>query len=312
MTLKKSTRIEEFHVIMDESLLQNLSEATTNGTRISVANGFEEKTWKHSAFDSFIWDNIAETALSAMERENLSSRPMTAIKKAAKNLRITDGDETGGEIGEIILYGILKKHFNALPITPKIYYKQNANDFAKGADSVHIVVHENGEFSLWLGEAKFYNELTTDRLDRIVKSVKDLLSTKKLRKEFNITTSLQDLDKVAPNAEIASQIRDKIGDGVEIDEIKEILNIPIFILHECSITKSSERITEEYKSKIIEYHTKITRAYLDRQKKACGALDLYSKIRFHIILFPVPEKDAIVTRFVAEANHLRGEQNGIV
>lgn len=312
MTEKMPTRIEDFHVIIDESLLQHFATAATDGSRLSVANGFEEKTWKHNAFDAFVWDNIAETALSALERENLASRPMSAIKKAAKNLRITDGDEKGGEIGEIVLYGILKKYYNALPITPKIYYKQNANDYAKGADSVHIVIHDDGEFSLWLGEAKFYNELNADRLDRIVKSVKDLLSTKKLRKEFNITTSLQDLDKVAPNSIIAAKIREKIGDGIEIDEIKDILNVPIFILHECDETKTAERINDEYKTKIAEYHAKITRDYLARQKKACGALDLYHKIKFHIILFPVPDKDAIVSRFIAEATHLRGEKNGTV
>ena len=50
----------------------------------------------------------------------------------------------------------MKNHYKALSAIPKIFYKQNDNDNAKGSDSVHIVIDPNGGFQLWLGEAKFY------------------------------------------------------------------------------------------------------------------------------------------------------------
>lgn len=126
---------------------------------VCMVNGFEDGKWMLETFLEYIWDNIAETALSAEERIALGKRPSTLLKRSAKNLRITDKDTSGGEIAEILLYSIMRNFYGALPVVPKIFYKQNANDFAKGADSVHVVLEPDGSFSLWLGEAKFYSSL---------------------------------------------------------------------------------------------------------------------------------------------------------
>lgn len=150
---------------------------------LCMVNDFEDGKWNVEAFHDFIWDNIAQTALNKEEREALGGRPSTLLKRAAKNLRITDNDVSGGEIAEILLYSIMKHHYNALPVVPKIYYKQNANDFAKGADSVHIVIEDEENFSFWLGEAKFYNKLENARLDKVVESVHDTLTSDKIKKE---------------------------------------------------------------------------------------------------------------------------------
>ena len=73
----------------------------------------------------------------------------TAIPDAFKNLRLVDRDNgQGSVIAEIVLYGIMRYHYEALPVVPKIFYKQNANDNAKGADSVHIILDDKGNFTL--------------------------------------------------------------------------------------------------------------------------------------------------------------------
>ena len=51
-------------------------------------------------------------------------------------------DTEGSELAEILLYGIMHHHYKALPVVPKIFNKQNSNDNAKGADSVHIVLEK--------------------------------------------------------------------------------------------------------------------------------------------------------------------------
>lgn len=66
----------------------------------------------------------------------------------------------------------MKDHYSALPIVPKIFYKQNKKDEAKGSDSVHIVIESRDSFSLWFGESKFYNSIENARLDKIISSVK--------------------------------------------------------------------------------------------------------------------------------------------
>jgi len=44
-------------------------------------------------------------------------------------------------------------------------------DNAKGIDSVHIILKNNNDFSIWLGEAKFYNNIKNNCLNEIVESI---------------------------------------------------------------------------------------------------------------------------------------------
>lgn len=114
----------------------------------------------------------------------LADQSHTSLVAAAQNLRLTDSDDIGqgSEIAEVFLYGLMKHHFGALPVVPKIFYKQNVQDNAKGADSVHIVVNGD-DFTLWFGEAKFYNSIDDGRLDSVVASVVASLQTNKLKKK---------------------------------------------------------------------------------------------------------------------------------
>lgn len=137
---------------------------------------------------------MIETALSAEEKASLLDNSYIRLEKSAQNLRLLENEEAGGEIGEVLLYGVMKKYYGALPIVPKIFYKQNKNDYAKGADSVHIVLDSNNKYTLWFGEAKFYNSLETGRLNSIIDSVANMLETDKIRKELNIVTNIKDLE----------------------------------------------------------------------------------------------------------------------
>jgi hypothetical protein len=52
---------------------------------LSMTNDFENGDWRYSKFQSFIWDNIAETALSYRERESLISKGHSSLVESAKN-----------------------------------------------------------------------------------------------------------------------------------------------------------------------------------------------------------------------------------
>ncbi len=227
---KTFTRFENskvaFDVVVDDLFINIPDLALTHGSQkkaiLSLVNSFESGGWRTSKFEAFIWDNIKETALSASERESLIGEEHSSLQKSASNLRFTHNDEynNGGEIGEILLYGIMKKYYNALPIVPKVFYKQSSGDFAKGADSVHLVIDDENQFSFWLGEAKFYKSLESSMIDKCVNSVKNLLQKDKLRKEFNIVTSLTELDNLVSNKTLVKEIKEHLGDGVSLDEIK--------------------------------------------------------------------------------------------
>src|SRR5262245_50837674 len=116
-----------------------------NKSTVVFVNSFQDKLWRKENFLDFIWNNIAETALSSTEREALVDKHKSVLSAAAKKLRLTDAAKDpgrGSEIAEILLYAVMKHHYHALSVVPKIFYKQNVNDYAKGADSVHIVASD--------------------------------------------------------------------------------------------------------------------------------------------------------------------------
>nr|WP_237731771.1 DUF1837 domain-containing protein [Bathymodiolus thermophilus thioautotrophic gill symbiont] len=130
---------------------------------------------------------MAETALSKSERDALINNPNTILTDSAKKLRISDDSGKGSELCEILLYGIMKDYYTALSVVPKIFYKQNVNDNAKGADSVHIVIDNNEQdFSLWFGEAKFYQNID-GAINSAINSVDGFLrNDEQIRKENSI------------------------------------------------------------------------------------------------------------------------------
>lgn len=295
-----------FSVINQDDALMPIE----NKRVLSIINDFEDGSWRYDKFQKFIWNNIKETALSYKERQALVDEGEDSVlTEAAKNLRLIDDKEDageGGEIAEILLYGIMKNYYKALPVIPKIFYKQNTQDFAKGADSVHIVVEDETTFSLWLGESKFYNSIENARFDKIVDSVNNSISKGKLKKENSIITNVSDLNDLPEISDsLRKDIKSALDRNVSIDEIKPILNIPILLLHECGITKAATHLTNEYIEEIKNYHKDRATQYFKKQIAKCSGVDKYSEIKFHIILFPVPEKKKIVDKFTQKANVYR-------
>jgi hypothetical protein len=303
-----------FEIILDDIFsvltLDSSLEPIDNKNVLSIINGFEDGQWRFDNFHKFVWNNIKETALSYKERQALIVEGEDSIlTEAAKNLRLAESEDDigrGSEIAEIVLYGIMKNHYKALPIVPKIFYKQNTQDNAKGSDSVHIVLEGDDKFTLWLGESKFYSTIENARLSKIIGSVKDSLSLKKLKKENSIITNVSDLNDFKEiSDEQRKRIKEILSQSETIDKIKPILNIPILLLHECKITKGCTHLSDEYVQEIKNYHRDRATQYFKKQIVECSDVDMYSEIKFHIILFPVPEKEIIVDKFIKKADVYR-------
>lgn len=278
---------------------------------LSLTNSFENGDWRYSKFQSFIWDNIAETALSYRERESLIDKAYNKIVESAKKLRLTDleKDQTGqgSELAEIILYGIMKHHYKALPVVPKIFYKQNVQDNAKGSDSVHIVLEGDNDFSLWLGEAKFYNSIEDDRLGTIITSIENSLKLEKLKKENSIITNLSDLDGLLDKeSDVYKKIMDLLSKEASIDDLKPKLHVPILLLYECPITVKFNELSDDLKKQLSDYHLERVKSYFTKQiKKLKEKIHKYDSIHFHTILLPVPSKATIVDKFVENIQHFK-------
>jgi len=295
----------DFEILINDDYLNLVQDVQFNPidkkTVLSLANDFEDEKWRSQKFNSFVWDNIALTALSAQEREKLAGKSSSTLQAAAKNLRLTDKENDkgkGSELAEIVLYGIMHHHYKALPVVPKIFYKQNAQDNAKGADSVHIVQEGEDKFSLWFGEAKFYNSIENARLASIVESVGNSLLTEKLKKENSIITNMADVDRLVENKDLAAKIKLALSSDNSMDKIKPILHVPILLLHQCSITAETKEMNDEYRERLRGYHLDRATAYFKKQvEELASKVAKYSSIKFHIILFPVPNRKELIDQF---------------
>lgn len=302
----------KFEILVDDTLAAITSASQLVGLVrkrvLSLINDFEDADWRYPKFQGYLWDNIAQTALSEKERSALVDQSYSSLVAAAKNLRLTDNDEIGqgSEIAEVFLYGLMRHRFGALPVVPKIFYKQNVQDNAKGADSVHIVIDQD-DFTLWFGEAKFYNSISDSRLDSIVTSVINSLSTDKLKKENAIITSVSELDLLPIPDDLRVKIKAALNNQESIDNLKSRIHIPILLLHECSITSETKDLNDAYRSNIITFHKDRAEAYFIKQISKSTSIHRYDDLNFHIILFPVPNKKKIVDAFVQAVAFYKGK-----
>lgn len=302
----------DFEVIVDKQFmdmcLDDKLDPIENKNVLSIVNDFQDGNWRYSKFHKFIWDNIAETALSFDERKSLVNESYSSLVESAKSLRLTDASSTigqGSELAEIVLYGLMKHHFGALPAVPKIFYKQNAQDNAKGADSVHIVLTADDDFTIWFGEAKFFNDISNSRLGEIVTSVGNSLITEKLQRENSIITNVKDIDSLVHSESLRADIKAALSPKCSIDSIKSKLHIPILLLHECEHTASCTTLSQQYKQDVIDYHQQRATAYFKKHIKALKNVHLYKSITFHLILFPVPDKTPIIDKFIKNVKHYK-------
>lgn len=306
-------KIVNFNIVINKCLWEINQELTRtdldkNDFLLSVINGFEDGKWRKNKFRQFILNNIAQTALSAKDRDDHYGDPYTTLTESMKNLRLVDKDNgKGSEIAEIVLYGIMFYYYNALPVVPKIFYKQNPRDNAKGADSVHIVLDNKDDFSLWLGEAKFYNDIADERLYEPIRSVFDTISTDKIKKENSIITSIKDLEYVITDPNVRKKVQTILSRDTSIDEIRTRLHVPILLLHQCDKTKEATELTEAYLNDIREYHQDRAQKYfaLQNNKQKDKNIHGYEHIQFHLILFPVPQKEEIVNWFVERVKQIK-------
>jgi hypothetical protein len=111
-----------FEVLINEVFVNidiNNLDIVDNKHVFSLINDFESGKWRQDKFQEYIWNNIAETALSKEERKNLVEEPASILKKSAKNLRISEDSGKGSELCEIgiLIFGfILSSEFSPFKV----------------------------------------------------------------------------------------------------------------------------------------------------------------------------------------------------
>ena len=116
------------------------------------------------------------------------------------------------------------------------------------------------------------------------------------------TASTKDIEVLVEDKEVLRKIKEALGDGVSLDDIKKQLHIPILLLHECQITKQHTGSFDDYKKAIEQEHFTIAQEFMKKQDAKLEGIYGYNDICFHFILFPVHDKEEILRRFRGQVN----------
>ncbi len=134
-------------------------DVSDNPSVTGLCVGYELGQWRAAQFADHLMEWLPEFALTYSEIEGIHSGNMVALmREAAKKVYVTNKFANRGEFGELFLHAAIRRVFGSLPAISKIYYKSALNDTVKGFDAVHVVTDADG-LQLWLGEAKFYDDI---------------------------------------------------------------------------------------------------------------------------------------------------------
>lgn len=108
-------------------------------------------------------DNLLEPminfSLSRAVKAEYSNKPAHLSKKARE--KFIDYLRNKGELGELILYSFLESHLNAPKILSKLELKTSTSHYVNGADGVHFLKLQNGDYQIIFGESKTEVNITT-------------------------------------------------------------------------------------------------------------------------------------------------------
>jgi hypothetical protein len=254
----------------------------------TLCAGYERGEWRQADFVTHLFDYLLEFALKWSQLQKLNSATAARmIEDAAR--RVYESEEYGqrGEFGELLLHAALRSHFDSEPAVSKLFYKTGDNDTVKGFDCVHVVVDdESEEMELWLGEAKFYSDIS-DAMQKAISSLEELTDTARLKREFVLIRGLVDDDW--PYSEEFKALTE----GKSLDEVFDVLRIPVLLTYDSTAVNDHDKICEDYEDALRgEVEGIFTR--FSRNER------LPSDIFVHLILVPLKEKKAL-----ADALHKR-------
>lgn len=270
------------------------------GDDLALCAGFERGQWRNDQLADHVMEWLPEFALDYSELSEIShANALRMTKKAAKIVYQTQKYGLRGEFGEVLLHIAIRQVYETLPAISKIYYKSAVNETVKGFDAVHIVKRDD-DIELWIGETKFYENLTKAIYD-VSKEIIDHLETDYLRSEFILIKN-----KIDPNWPEAEKLNNLLHENTSLDEVFARVCIPILLTYDSDVVDNSVLCNEEYKEKIKD---ELKNAYSNLRIKLDSEYENKFSQKFpltaHVILIPLKEKKKLIAALDARLKALQ-------
>jgi len=213
------------------------------------------------------------------------------LRNAARNLYQSVKYKNRGEIGELMLHVIIRELYNTVPAISKIYYKDGPNDTVKGFDAVHVIVKDQ-DLELWLGEVKFYTDIT-GAINDVSKEINDHIQKDYLRDEFIAITNK--IDDAWP---LADKLKVLLDANTSLDQVFSQACIPVLLTYDSIVIAKYDESSVAYQNEI---KAEFENLYETFKKKVGDEVPL----TVHLFLLPLKTKAELVMSFDEELRKLQ-------
>ncbi|PXF32496.1 hypothetical protein WH50_04220 [Pokkaliibacter plantistimulans] len=264
-------------------------EISETGDDLALCAGFERGQWRNEQLADHMMEWLPEFALEYSELSEIGhANALRMTKKAAKIVYQTEKYGLRGEFGELLLHIAIRQVYETLPAVSKIYYKSAVNETVKGFDAVHVVRKDN-DLELWIGETKFYENITKAIYD-VSKEIVDHLETDYLRSEFILIKN-----KIDPSWPEAEKLKKLLHANTSLDEVFKKACIPILLTYDSDVVGVSGVSNDEYREKI---RGELINTYARlREKIGSEYKNRFTQdfpLTAHVILVPLREKKKLI------------------
>ena len=242
--------------------------------------GYEFDEWRGKQLANHLLDWLPEFALKYSEWDGMNSgNARELLGRAAASVYKSDKYKKRGEFGEILLHAMIRQHFRSAPAISKYYYKDSSNDTVKGFDAVHVV-GEPGDWELWLGEVKFYKDISKAIAD-VVEELQEHTGRDYLRSEFIAITN-----KIDDSWGEAAELRKLLSPNTSLDEIFTKVCVPVLLTYDSTVVASHTIISEEYEAAF--------RKEVLRHRDTFASKELPTTLEIRLFLLPIKSKEELV------------------
>ena len=251
-----------------------------------VCAGFENSVWRKEQLIDYLFEHLPEFALTHTEFHNLNGENAVAtIRRVVANIYQSDKFKNRGEFGELLLHAIIQETCRTIPAISKIYYKDGPNETVKGFDAVHVVDTKDS-LELWLGEVKFYKDISI-AISNVIDELKQHTEARYLRNEFIAITNK--IDHSWPHAD---KLKTILSPNTSLDDIFSKTCIPVLLTYDSTVLGKHNQKSAEYIAEISAEFTKLHKDFCDR----LGAFPL----TIHLFLLPLNTKDELIESLEAK------------
>jgi hypothetical protein len=245
-----------------------------------VCAGFESRQWRKEQLVDYLFEYLPEFALTYSEVENLTGENVVAkMRQVVMSIYQSEKFKNRGEFGELLLHAIIRETYKTIPAISKIYYKDGPNETVKGFDAVHVVVADD-TLELWLGEVKFYNNIS-NAISDVIEELNQHVEVRYVRNEFVAITNK--IDAQWPHAD---RLKTLLHPHTSLDDVFSNTCIPVLLTYDSSVLT-------RYDNKCDEYVQEISEELQKNHKIFCDKLGDFP-LTIHLFLFPLNTKAELI------------------